>query len=49
MMANDRTEIAQTVKIASKARRPMYASMMRPGSPPPGGDDPGRSRAQFFQ
>ena len=29
MIANDRTEIAQTVKIASKARRPMYASMVR--------------------
>src|SRR4029453_8902701 len=36
MMANDRTEIAQTVKIARTARRPMYASMGRgPGHRPP--------------
>src|SRR4029450_5167635 len=31
-MANDRTEIAQTVKTASRARRPMYASIAAPSN-----------------
>src|SRR5438552_18257737 len=35
MMTNDRTEIAQTVKTARRARRPMYASTAVPSSPPP--------------
>jgi hypothetical protein len=36
MIANDRTEIAHTVKTESSARRPMYASMeeKRLGAPP---------------
>src|SRR6266851_2804598 len=35
MIANDRTEIAQTVKTARRARRPMYASTPAPSSPAP--------------
>jgi hypothetical protein len=39
MIAKDRTEIAHTVKIARRARRPMYASMGRgPGHRRQGGD-----------
>ena len=45
MMANDRTEIAQTVKTARRARRPMYASMAA-GSPPLAVT---RALPQFFQ
>src|SRR5215471_20021458 len=33
MIANDRTEIAQTVKTARRARRPMYASTVAPPAP----------------
>src|SRR6266852_2746594 len=35
MIVNDRTEIAQTVKTARRARRPMYASTAAPPSPAP--------------
>src|SRR5262245_44257031 len=33
MIANERTEIAQTVKTARRARRPMYASTAAPSPP----------------
>ena len=53
MMTKDRTEIAQTVNTASRARRPMYVSMPEPsspaGSPPHGDGEPGASGAYFFQ
>jgi hypothetical protein len=32
MMTKDRTEMAQTVKMARRARRPMYASNDEPSS-----------------
>src|SRR5713101_10146419 len=35
MIVNDRTEFAQTVKTARRARRPMYASTAAPSSPAP--------------